>query len=34
VLDEHHTSAQLRLRLAVSEALERDHRRAGVRHGV
>jgi putative transposase len=34
VLDEHHTSAQLRLRLAVSEALERDYRRAGVRHGV
>jgi REP element-mobilizing transposase RayT len=34
LIDEHRASAQLRLRLAVSEALERDRRRAGVRHGV
>jgi len=34
LIDEERASAQLRLRLAVSEALERDRRRVGVRHGV
>ena len=34
LIDERLTTAQLRLRLAVSEALERDRRRVGVRHGV
>jgi REP element-mobilizing transposase RayT len=33
-IDSHRTSAQLRLQLAVKDALERDRRRLGVRHGV
>jgi REP-associated tyrosine transposase len=34
LIDEHPASARLRVRLAVTETLERDRRRVGVRHGV